>query len=569
MPALRVHAFVRRVLVAACALALAGGVAAAQSAPPATPPAPTELLVVNGRIHAADGATALLARGERIVSVGKDAEVRALASPGAAVLDAAGGAVLPGFHDAHLHLVSGGVSLTQLDISNQTTMEGALAAIRKYAEEHHELTWIQGRGWQYGLVPTGSFPSRKDLDRAVADRPALLESYDGHAAWANTKALERAGVTAATPDPPGGRVVREEDGKTPQGALLEGAGGLLDDALPATDRDAQLRALEAALRYCLELGLTSVDDIGGGAETFAMHAELQAAGRSCLRVTVSPPLGGNLDSYRKLRRRYVSPTLRFGFLKAFVDGVIESKTAYMLEPYEGGKDRGKPQLQPRRLKELIARAHAGNFPVALHAIGDGAVRLALDAFEEAQARHPEFRPRHRIEHIEVVDPKDVPRFRELGVLASMQPFHANPFGPTPDQGVWSENLGPRRLPMTFAWKALLAAGAHLAFGSDWPVMTADPLAGLAVATTRQDEKGQPEKGWNPQHALTIDEAIDAYTTGSADAVSREEELGRLAPGFLADLVVLPPDARLDAPRSLWGKKVRHVVIGGVVRFSRP
>ncbi|MBI5368548.1 MAG: amidohydrolase [Planctomycetes bacterium] len=552
-------------------LLLAAGCSEPRSAPPPVPAAapPATLALVNGVVFGTPSATALLVRGNRIATVGADAEIRAAAaaSPGCRLLDACGAHLLPGFHDAHIHLLSGGLAAEQADLSTENTLEGALAALRRFAAAHPADTWVLGRGWQYGIVPPGAFPTRQDLDRAVPDRPVHLESYDGHASWANSQALARAGVTAATPDPEDGRIVREADGRTPAGVLLESATGLVDEHVPGPDAATLRRAARTALRYCLELGITSVDHITHSTDDFALFAELAERGELPIRLSLSPPLDGDLDEYAALRRRHASPFLRFGFLKGFLDGVIESKTAFMLTPYEQDTARGKPNFTPQRLRRLVERAHARGFPVALHAIGDAAVRLALDAFEAAIARHPDLHLRHRIEHIEVVDPADVPRFARLGVIASMQPFHANPFGETPDDGVWSLNLGARRLPMTFAWRALAAAGARLAFGSDWPVMTAAPLQGLAVAMTRRDEQGRPADGWNAHQAVTVDTAVAAYTEGSAYAIGREGELGRLAPGYLADLVVLDPAVRLDQPATLWQGNVRVVVVDGEVRWE--
>lgn len=523
------------------------------------------LVVVRGRVLDAPGATAVLVRGERIEAVGGDDEVRARAGSGAVVLDAAGGLVLAGFHDAHSHLQGGGLALLQADLEGLPTVEACVEAVRRWAAEHPEAAWIEGRGWSYDLVPNGAFPTRHDLDRAVADRPALLESYDGHSAWANSKALELAGIGAQTPDPPGGRIVREADGKTPQGALLESAAALVAAHVPPPPRAARLRALEAALDHALRHGLTSVTTIAGDPDELELWAELERAGRLPVRIAVALPLGGDLDRWEALRERHRSPWLRTAFLKGFLDGVIESRTAYLLEPYGGAGEptRGAPLIPPDELRRLVKQATARGFSVGLHAIGDGAIRLALDAYEAAGPRE---RVRHRLEHLEVIDPADLPRLGRLDVVASMQPYHAVPSDEA-DEGTdaWSANLGPARLPRAFAWRDLADAGATLAFGSDWPVMTLDPLHGVAVAATRKNERGLPAAGWHPRQRLSAGEALRASSWGSARAIGREAELGRVAPGQLADLVVLSPGVDPDRPESFWRGRVVHVVTGGVLR----
>jgi predicted amidohydrolase YtcJ len=344
---------------------------------------------------------------------------------------------------------------------------------------------------------------------------------------------------------------------------------LASAVIPAPSRDAQMRALKAALNHYSQLGFTAADDIVMEADAADLYIQLEQRQELPLRVTLSPPLHGDMEAYEQLRARLNSPMLGFGFLKGFVDGVIESRTAYMLAAYEGTAERGKPLIEPNTLERLVQDATGRGFSVGLHAIGDAAVRLALDAFETALAKHPKAPVRHRVEHIEILHPADAHRFRALGVVASMQPFHANPGGPNPDSGAWSVNLGKSRLSMTFPWRTLLDSGATLAFGTDWPVMSASPLWGLAVAVTRRDQDGQPVAGWNAQQALKGTEAIDAFSHGAAASVRREGRGGRLAVGQWADVVILSPDVDLDRPQTLWKGKVTHVVVAGKVVQHSP
>lgn len=541
--------------------------------------APTALAITNGHLHGAAGATAVLLAGEHISLVGSDPEIRNAAPASTRFLDAQGGSVLPGFHDAHIHLLSGGTSLGQLDLDEGQSLEEIKGTLKAYADAHPADPWLRGRGYSYGIVPRGQFPTRHDLDAVVKDRPVLLRAYDGHSAWANTRALELSGVTADSPDPPDGTLVREADGRTPAGTLLEGAVSLVSRAIPEPSRVEKKAALRAALADVARLGVTDVDAIESDEQVFPVLAELLGEGALPVRVSVSLPLEEGLDlgdprlsarfeerldRYEELRRAYASPKLRFGFLKGFVDGVIDAKTAYMLDPYESSTERGRPLIPPEALFQLVERAHARRFQVALHAIGDAAVRLALDAYEAAARKHPDVTLRHRVEHIEALDPGDAARFARLRVVASMQPFHANPFGPEPDKGVWSENLGARRRKMSFAWKYLVDRGAPLTFGSDWPVFTANPLQGLAVALTRRDENGNPPGGWNAEHVISLDAALFAYGVERGGPQGPSAEVGRIAPGQMADLVVLEPGVRLEDPRTLWKGRVAITITGGAV-----
>jgi predicted amidohydrolase YtcJ len=524
-----------------------------------------DTVLLNARVLGEPGLRTIWLRGDRVLRVDA-AEPAQRAEAPLRAFDAAGGYVLPGFHDAHVHLLSGGESLARVALAEAGSLDEVVAAVRNFAAEHPEAPWILGRGWQYDILPEGGLPGRGVLDAAVPDRPVLLESYDGHALWASSRALALAGVDATTPDPPDGTIVREPGSRAPSGVLLDGAGVLVERAVPVPDRAERLRSLEAALAHCLRLGITSLDDFESDPSSFDLYAELEAAGRLPLRVRVSLPLDGDLDSYDALRRRHATAFLGFGHLKGFLDGVIEARTAFLLSPYAGTSERGRPLLAPDELHARVVAAQRRGFPVALHAIGDAAVRLALDSFERAARAAPRPGLHHRIEHIEVVDRADLPRFAALGVLASMQPFHANPFGDDPDAGIWSRNLGPERLRASFAWRELLAAGAPLVFGSDWPVMSADPLLGLAVAQTRRDAQGRPAGGWNAHQAIDAAAALSAYAGSVGAGGAPRGGGGRVRAGLPADLVILYPGVDPAQPASLWqGERVRAVFVAGALR----
>ncbi len=545
----------RRALVVSAVLSL--GTFACKTTPPRErAPArgtPVGLFIVNGRFWGHPEAKALRIVGRRIAALGD------LPAGVTSAIDAQGGHVLPGFHDSHMHLLGTGMSDEGAKLAEFTTLEAVLDAVKKFAAEHPDAPWVRGRGWQYSIVPRGTFPSRQDLDKAVPDRPALLTSFDGHTAWANTRALEIAHVDASTEDPDGGTIVRNADGSA-QGTLLEDAEEVVGKVIPKASREQKLEALRRGAKELVDLGVTSIDDIEADEETLPLFATLLERRELPIRVRLALPIDGDLVAYATIRDRYAGDRLSFGFLKGFVDGVVESRTAYLVEPYEGSTSRGKPILGPKRLEELVGRAHAAGFPVALHAIGDAAVRISLDAFEAAEEEHPAIQLPHRIEHIEVISKVDIPRFAKLGVYASMQPLHAYPEPPTE---VWSTNLGPARLPLTFAWHSLLDAKARLIFGSDSPVASPNPLTGLAVAVTRRDEKGEPAGGWNAHQAITMEEAIRAYTVEPALAAGTTE-LGALEQGMLADIAILSSDVDLARPETLWKGSVVHTIVGGVV-----
>ena len=523
------------------------------------------VIIKNGVITGSKNADMLVIEHGLITAVGKGFKLPARAGAAAdVVIDAKGGVVVPGFHDSHIHMQGGGLSLVRAALAPARTMAQLQKIVKDYAAAHPDRPWVLGRGWAYTLAP-GTMPRAADLDVAVSDRPVFLRAYDGHTGWANTKALQLAGITKQTKDPADGEVVRDKNGN-PTGALKEGAQDLMEPVLPKPTREEKKAALLSAALHCRDLGLTAVDDIVADDDAFALWSELESEGVLPLRVKISPPLEGNLDEYASWRDKLRGNRLvSFGFLKGFVDGVVESKTAFMTAAFAGTKaEVGRPLIEPAQLLALVEAAHARGFQVALHSIGDGAVRLSLDAFENAAHKHPDIGVRHRVEHIEVLHKVDVARFAALNVVASMQPFHANPFGNEPETGPWAENLGPSRWPMTMPWRSLLAAGGALSFGSDWPVYTANPLHGLAVAISRRDENGLPKAGWTIQQVVTVDEALHAYTVERGDADGPTREVGTLKPGQKADVVVLDPSVHLDSAPSLWQGIVSAVVVDGVV-----
>jgi predicted amidohydrolase YtcJ len=456
-------------------------------------------------------------------------------------VDLAGATVLPGLTDAHTHLLYHALLAQRINLRASRSLAQALAAIAAYARAHPERAWILGHGWNENLWPEGRLPNRADLESAVPDRPAVLTRADYHLAWANSRALQAAGVTAGTADPPGGRVERDEHGE-PTGILRERAAALVLDVAPSPSLSERTQALLAAQAEAHGLGLVGVHTMEG-AECLEALQDLRAHGELSLRVLVVPPYH-LLPELRALGLRpgFGDEWLRLGQLKLFADGSLGSHTAWMLQPFQDDPaNLGMPANSPDELERLIREAHGAGWPCAVHAIGDAANRAVLGAIERA-GRSPSSLP-DRIEHVQIIQPEDMPRLPRLGVVASMQPVHV-----ASDWAVASRLWGERAR-FSYAWRSLLAHGAVLAFGSDAPVEPLNPWAGLQVAVTRRDLAGQPPDGWYPGERLTLAEALAGFSSGAAFAAG-EPRQGALAPGCRADFVLLERDPFTVPPEEL-------------------
>jgi predicted amidohydrolase YtcJ len=568
----------RHLLVVLLAASLA---AAAASAPP---PA-ADLVVRNGRIYTGDAARpwarALAVKDGRILTVGSDAEAAAHAGPATTVLDAGGRLVVPGFNDAHFHLPMGAQQLDAIDLLDAADLAEIQRRVREHGRQHPGEPWIRGRGWFYSALPGGRPPTRQDLDAVEAARPVYLEAYDGHSAWLNSKGLAQAGITRATPDPTGGVIVRDAAGEA-TGMLKEAAVELAYAALPRPSRAEKLALLERALALLAQHGLTSVQNAHGTEEELELYAELERAGRLTARIytalsAVAPAdaMGARAfaDTGELVRRavalkdRYRGPFVRAGAVKIVADGVIEANTAAMLEPYANvPASRGLPNYTPEALAALVQALDAAGLQIWTHAIGDGAVRATLDAYERAARANGARDRRFRIEHIETHQAADTARFAPLGVIASMQPMHANPTDN--ETVVWAGAIGPERASRAWAWGSLRRAGVRLAFGSDWPVVSMSPFLGLHVAVNRQTPEGIPPGGWLPEQRLSREEALAAYTTGAAYASFMETETGSLVAGKWADLAVLRDDLFALPPGRLSDNQVLLTVVGGRIVHRR-
>lgn len=546
---------------------LATGVILAADPPSASPPAtlaPRVWILEGLKLFPAGTPFAMRIEGERIAAIDTSGRPGALATPGTPVTDGEGAWVVPGFQDAHNHLLAGGLALLRFQVKLSSLLPEVKRELAEWARAHPAEPWIIGRGWDYEVAGKGRYPTAKDLDEAVPDRPVFMESYDGHAAWVSTKAMESAGITSDTKDPPGGEIQRDSRGN-PTGIFFENAVGLLDAKMPVPDEKTNELAYIKAFEHCLRLGVTGIDDLENEPEVFELLGRMAKEGKLPVRLRVCLPLLGDLGHYQQLRSSHRGDWLRMGFLKEFMDGVVESRTAYMLNPYPGRQERGEPPPDLEEIRAALRQAHEQDFQVGFHAIGDAGIRLGLDLFEAVQKAVPGKDLRHRIEHVEILDAADVGRFGQLGVVASMQPYHAQPIGTDPDAGIWSVNAGAHGLERSFPWRELLDAKAVLAFGSDWPVMEVEPFWGLAVATTRTDRDQKPAEGWHAKNVIRLQEAVDAFTRGPAYARHQEKESGRLEPGYWADFVLLDPEVDPADLAAMWDLEPIEVFVGGASR----
>jgi predicted amidohydrolase YtcJ len=536
---------------------------------------PADLIILNGRVHPGGGAPpaeAVAVRGNRILAVGTGADIETHRTESTTTIDAKGGTVLAGFNDAHVHFLSGGESLDRVSLFDAETLEEVQETVRSFAETRPDRPWVLGQGWLYASFP-GGLPTRHQLDAVVSDRPALMGCYDGHSIWVNSRALALSGIGRETPDPPNGVIVRDETGE-PTGVLKESAQQLVYQLLPQPTRDEKLELLRKAIARAQSLGVTSVQNAGMDPEELELYAELEQRGELGVRMYAAlpaPPGFSEEDAarYEELLRKYPgTPLLKTGAVKMFADGVIESHTAAFLDPYANRNTTGIPNYTAEDMNRIVSLMDGKGWQIWIHAIGDRGIRMALDALEKAAEANPAPARgrRHRIEHIEAVSAPDVPRFGQLGVIASMQPFHANPI--TNVLEVWAVNIGPDRASRAWVWKSIREASGRLAFGTDWPVVDLDPRLGIHVALTRQTLDGRPEGGFGPEQRLPLDVVLDSWTSGSAYASFEDERKGTLAPGMLADIVVLSSDVFAAPVETVKDFQVEVTVFDGKVVYSR-
>jgi len=509
-------------------------------------------------------AQALVIRGERILLVGKNEDMERFVGPRTRVLDLNGRFACAGFNDAHVHLFNGGKGSTEFDLSGIASIEEMQQRILKKAWELPTEAWLIGRGWDQSLFPGGVWPDKRYLDVIAPDVPMYLVRICGHVALVNSKALAIAGIKTGIPDPPAGEIVRDPATGEPTGILKEEAMRLVSQYIPALSKEGTEQAVLNALNLVEQYGLTSLQD-GSPPDIYPIYEKLLDNGMLKCRISLWFPLDERPQQYRRLRDRYNHTKLRFGLLKGFVDGSMGARTAFFQEPYsDEPSTRGIPLMTQEKLNLLVLRADREGYSIGLHAIGDEANGMALNAYALAQRINGMRDSRHRIEHAQVLTKKDIPRFKELGVIASMQPVHCIEDLP------WAEaRIGAARARYAYPWRSLLKESTVLAFGSDWPVAPLNPIVGMYAAVTRKDTLGQPLNGFFPQERITIREALDAYTKGSAYAERMEAEKGTLEKDKLADIVVLDQNLLvIPAQKILQTKVVMTICAGKIVYESK-
>jgi predicted amidohydrolase YtcJ len=518
--------------------------------------------------HAQPWAEAVAIKNGMIVAVGKSNEVLKLKGPNTEIIDAQGHLLLPGFGDAHVHFMEGSMTLLGVKLDDAKTIADIQKSVKDYAAAHPGSGWILGMGWHYDAFGATAMPDKEDLDIIVSDRPVFLRCFDGHTSWANSKALQVAGIDRNTPDPENGKIVRDAEGNA-TGALKESASALVEKVLPKPTREVRLAALRAGLQEARSHGVTRIHSAGGDFEYFDLYNELRKNGQLTARFYISyfldPPglTPEILSSIEKARARYHDEWLAAGAVKTMLDGVVESHTAAMLTPYADNPAlKGKMFWESAQYQATVTELDKRGFQIFTHAIGDGAVRLALDSYQNMQKTNATNDARPRIEHIETITAEDISRFGQLGVIPSMQPLHAYPDADTLD--VWLKNAGTQREPRAFAWQSIAKAGGRLAFGSDWPVVTISPWPGVQTALTRQTTDGQPAGGFVPAQRLTLEQTIEDYTMGVAYAGKRESSEGSIAPGKLADLIIVDQDLFQIDPHKIDQTQVLLTMVGGKV-----
>jgi hypothetical protein len=516
-------------------------------------PEPADILITNARVFTADPgrprAEAAAVRGSRIVFVGSAAEAEGWRGPHTRVIDGRGRTLMPGFIDSHFHLLWGSVELGDIQLGAAKTLEALTAAVRAFAAEHPDREWLVGRGLAYAVLPGQQSLTRHHLDVILPNRPLVVFAYDTHTAWANTEALRRANLLEnGRTVGPNSEIVLGADGLA-SGELREpGAYRPIMDLIPPPDAARKRALLHEGLAQAAAFGVTSVHNMDGNADDLALYAALEDVGELTLRVYVphsvtpqTPPEA--LAEAARLRDQYQSEMARGGSVKFFMDGVIESYTALLLDDYAGQPgQRGGALFSAGHFARMAAEADRLGLQIFVHAIGDAAVRRTLDGFEAAQKANGARDSRHRVEHIELIHPDDLPRFQRLGVIASMQPLHAPP---ADGSDVWPARVGRDRWARSFAWHSLRQAGAHLVFGSDWPVVSPNPMLGVHAAVNRR-----PWASGLPDHRQTLADALLAYTRDAAYAEFQERRKGQLRAGFLADLVLLSEDVFAIPPERL-------------------
>jgi predicted amidohydrolase YtcJ len=537
------------------------------------------LLLVNGKIWTGESDStfveALAIRGSIILQTGDNKSILELAGPETEIIDLERRLATAGFNDAHIHFLSGSMGLSLVELSSAKNFGEMIEMTLEYIQRNPEKEWITGRGWQYTFFASG-LPDHESMKALDLDKPVFIRAYDGHSAYANPKALEIAGITSQSQFSGFGELVKDENGK-PTGALKERAMDLVASHVPVPNFEDKLEAFRKGLDYASSLGITSVQNANGSEEDLRLVLRLFERGELSLRYAAAFSVGEDVTEEHIDRFIYLKDSLgdsnswlRADAIKFMIDGVIEGHTGAMLEPYsdipaDDPLALGELNWELDRYQSLVKQLDSAGFRLYTHAIGDRGVREALNAYEKAQRENQSTGRRHRIEHIEIIHPDDIPRFAQLGILPSMEPIHAEP-GTTE---VWSNAVGSNRLPYSFAWKSLLDQDAALVFSSDWPAcISLNPLRGIHVAVNRRNPDGYPERGWIPEEKISLPQALKAYTSMGAFSSFEENRKGILKKGYLADLVVFSQDLFSIDPMKIHETTVEMTFVDGEKVFQR-
>lgn len=551
--------------LAVYALILVTGVfASAQPRPAAT------LIVTNATIYTVDKqhpkAEAVAAIGDRIVAVGFSAEIDPWRGPQTSVIDAGGKLVLPGFNDAHVHFISGGAQLDQVNLNDAATPQEFARRIAAQVGKTTQSEWILGGDWDETKWPDPQPPTKELVDAITGNVPIFVNRYDGHQALANSAAMKLAGISAKTADVPGGIIVRDASGN-PTGIFKDAAQGLIDKVIPPMSHERRMRAARRALEHAASLGVTSVQHMNPEFADVAVYSELAEKAELTTRIYAVPMETSWQEQARiGLRRSWGSTWLRLGAVKGYADGSLGSGTAYMFEPFTdepGNRGLLSDEMHPPgAMRERLMQADAAGLQLRIHAIGDRGIATILDIFGEIEKEHGYHDQRFTVEHAQHMAEKDFARFAALHVIASMQPYHAI------DDGRWAEKrLGHDRARYSYAWRSFLDHGVTLAFGTDWSVAPLNPILGLYAAVTRATLDGKNPNGWIPEEKITLPEAVEAYTMGSAFAEFQEKEKGSITPGKLADMVILSDNIFDLKPEAIRNVKVETTIVGGKVTYG--
>jgi hypothetical protein len=540
----------------------------------AEPAGAADLVVVNAKIWTVNPklpeAEALAVVRDRIVAVGKDADIRALVGSKTRVLDLKGRRVVPGFYDSHVHMLGSGLRLSEVALKDAKDEAEFGKRLKDFDAKMPRERWLLGGEWDHDRTFNGALPTAELIDKYVAKRPVFVRRYDGHMGVANTAALKLAGITAETPDPPGGVIYRQPGSKEPTGLLRDNAMALVGKQIPPPTDDEIAEAIRAAQDEAARVGVTSVQDMDGSdpvtrQKLFRLYQRMARDGKLTVRVDLRWPLA-DWEALARLgvEANFGDDWVRIGGVKGFVDGSLGSSTAKMFEPFVNEPNStGVFVTPPDKLRTYILGADKAGLSVAVHAIGDRANAELLDIFAEVAKENGPRDRRFRIEHAQHLRPQDYPRFKELGVIASMQPYHVI------DDGRWAEGrIGAKRCASSYALRSLLDAGAKLALGSDWSVAPLSPLLGIDAAVNRRTLDGKNPKGWYPEQKIRVTEAIEGYTRTSAYAAFQEKDRGTLEPGKLADFVVLTRDILAESERdNLAATQVAMTVVGGRIVYQ--